>query len=246
MMMPPSMKLGLSVTLAGTVAMFGSLVDNCATGLALSVAFLGGRDTKPESALPPIVLGVLSESESPDAADGCTVSRTLWKDVPAFAVMSEHPAEPLTVCTANVALEPDIPFDVVTVAGTVATDGVLLVTLTKATQLLHNPLTTTVPVELLPAVTEAGESLNEPTSAEWNPTTTAIGAATTNRRRIACTHLLVWPRLLPMLLNMDPSSARWTYAPAPMVAAPHREERNEPRIILAHEKDRSPRSFLGT
>jgi hypothetical protein len=45
--------------------------------------------------------------------------------------------------------------------------------------------------------------------------------------------------LLPMLLNMDPSSARWTYAPAPMVAAPHREKRNEPRIILAHEKDRS-------
>src|SRR4029078_10471126 len=140
MMMPPSMKLGWSVTRAGLVAMFGSLVDNCATGLALSVAFLGGRDTKPESALPPTVLGVLSESESPDAADGCTVRRTLWKDGPAFAVMSEHPAEPLTVCTANVALEPDIPFDVVTVAGTLATHGAPLCTLPKPAHISTNTL----------------------------------------------------------------------------------------------------------
>src|SRR5690348_6899408 len=112
MMMPPSMKFGLSVTLAGTVARFGSLVDSCATGLVLSVALLGGSETKPESVPPPTALGVLSESDRPDAADGCTVNRTLCDDVPAFAVMTEHPAAPLTARTVNVALEPEIPFDV--------------------------------------------------------------------------------------------------------------------------------------
>lgn len=181
-MMPPSMKLGLSVTLAGTVAMFASLVDNWATGLVLNVVFVGGNDTKPESVPPPTVLGDLSVSESPEPGDGCTVSRTLCDDVPAFAVMNEHPAAPLTARTVNVALEPDIPFDVVTVAGTVATDGVLLIRLTIATQLLHKPLTTTVPVALPPAVTDEAESLTEATSAAWNPTTTAMGAAINNLR----------------------------------------------------------------
>jgi hypothetical protein len=132
--------------------------------LVLSVVLLGGSDTNPESTPPPTVLGALSERESPDAAAGCTVRRTVWDDVPAFAVMSEHPAAPLTACTVNVALEPLDPFDVVTVPGEAATDGVLLVTLTSATQLLHNPLTTTVPVELPPAVTEAGFSLTDATS----------------------------------------------------------------------------------
>ena len=191
MMMPPSMNVGLSVTLAGTVARFASLVDNCATGLVLNVALMGGSDTNPESLPPPTVLGVLSVSESPEPGDGCTVSRTFCDDVPAFAVMSEHPAEPLTACTVNVALEPDIPFDVVTVEGTVATDGVLLIRLTMATQLLHKPLTTTVPVTLLPAVTVVAESLTEATLPAWNPTTAAIGAAISNLRPVGRSQLLI-------------------------------------------------------
>ena len=77
MMMPPSMNVGLSVTLDGTVAMFTSLVDSCATGLVLSVALVGGSDTKPESVPPPTVLAVLRLSERPDPADGFTVSIAL-------------------------------------------------------------------------------------------------------------------------------------------------------------------------
>jgi hypothetical protein len=204
MMMPPSMNVGLSVTLAGTAAMFASLLDSCATGSLLSVADLGGNDTNPESVLPPTTLGVLNVSESPDAADGCTVSRALCDDVPAFAVMSEHPAAPLNARTVNVAFEPETPFDVVTDAGTVATDGVLLVRDTSATQLLHSPLTVTVPVALLPAVTDVGESVTEAMPAALIPTTAAIGAATINRRNGVCIHMLVWPRVSPVLLNMRP------------------------------------------
>jgi hypothetical protein len=170
--------------------------------LLLSAAFIGGSETNPESVLPPTTLGALNESESPEAADGCTVNTTLCDDVPAFAVMTEHPATPLAARTVNEPLEPESPFDVVTDAGTVAMDGMLLVKETSATQLLHNPLTVTVPAELLPAVTEAGVSLTVATSAALMVTTAASGAATSNRRTVAGTHVLVWARVSPVLPNM--------------------------------------------
>src|SRR5690349_6453716 len=123
MMMPPSMKVGLRVTLPGTVAMVGSLLESCATGLVLSDAFIGGRETNPESVLPPTTLGTLNVSERPAPADGCTESSALCDDVPAVAVMTEHPAAELAARTVKQPLEPEIPCDVVPGAGTGATDG---------------------------------------------------------------------------------------------------------------------------
>lgn len=213
MMMPPSTKVGLSVTLAGTVAMLASLLDNCATGLLAKVALTGGMDTNPESLLPPTTLGTLNVSESPDAADGCTVSSTLCDDVPAFAVITEHPAAPLTARAVNVALEPDIPFDVVTEGGTVATDGVPLVSETSATQLLHNPLMVTVPVTLLPAGTDDDASLTEATAAALTATTAATGAATSSRRTVVCIRL--------------PESLRVPFVPLNMISLRSLFNRNE-------------------
>lgn len=196
------MKLGLSVTLAGTAAMLGSLLDNCATGLLLNAADIGGIDTKPESTAPPTALGVLRVSDNRDGADGCTVSRVLCVDVPALAVISEQPAAPLIARTVKFAVPPAMPFEVVTEAGTPATDGMLLVRDTIATQLLHNPLTVTVPVELLPALTRAGDSFTEATTAALIPSTAATGAATASRRSVARIDRFASSRVPPALLNM--------------------------------------------
>jgi hypothetical protein len=112
----------------------------------------------------------------------------------------------------NVALAPEIPLDVVAVAGTVATDGVPLVRLTMATQLLHNPLTVTVPVALPPEATDVGESVNEATSA-LSPRTAANGPATTSPRNAERIRILDWSRA-PRPLNMirpprNRRSLRW-------------------------------------
>src|SRR5262245_7665343 len=111
-------------------------------------------------------------------------------DVPALAVMSEQPAAPLIARTVKVALPPDSPFDVNTDGGTVATDGMLLVKVTFASHPLHNPLTVTVPVEMLPALTRAGESLIEATTAALIPRpiprTAAAGVTTASRPSVPC------------------------------------------------------------
>jgi len=84
----------------------------------------------------------------------------LFVTPPAVAeIVTEVLDEPGDVLTMNVAeLLPD---DTVTLAGTLATEGLLLESTTTVPPAGAGPLRVTVPVEELPAFTVEGESVND-------------------------------------------------------------------------------------
>ena len=88
------------------------------------------------------------------------VNVALFVTPPAIAeTVTEVLEEPEDVLTMNVAELP--PGGTVTLAGTLATEGLLLDSTTTVPPAGAGPLRATVPVEELPAVTVEGESVND-------------------------------------------------------------------------------------
>ena len=84
----------------------------------------------------------------------------LFVTPPAVAeTVTEVLAAPADVATVNVAELP--PAETVTLAGTLATEGLLLDSATTVPPAGAGPLRVTVPVEELPAFTVEGESVND-------------------------------------------------------------------------------------
>jgi hypothetical protein len=90
--------------------------------------------------------------------EGATVSVTIF-DVPLLVAVMVTLVEAVTakVATANVLLV--LPADIVTDAGTVATEALLLLSVTTAPPVGAAPVKVAVPVELAPPATEVGFKL---------------------------------------------------------------------------------------
>jgi hypothetical protein len=144
-----------TVTLAGTVA--GSLADNCTTAppggaAAVSVAV-------PVTGLPPTTLDALSDIEAM-ATDPVTVSVGDWRLLPlSDAVIAAVPAA--MAVTVNVAV--DEPGWIVTGVWTVATAGLLLVSVTLAA-LGGDAMRVTVPCPVAPTTRLGGFNVTPDTA----------------------------------------------------------------------------------
>jgi hypothetical protein len=142
-----------TVTVAGTVATEGSLLDSDTTAPPLGAAPLSV--TVPVEPLPPTTEEGLKDRETSATVGGFTVRLADQVTPPYSAEISTAVVlDTATVVTANVAVV--LPSGTVTVAGTVATEGSLLDSDTTAPPLGATPLSVIVPVEPLPPTTEEG------------------------------------------------------------------------------------------
>ena len=142
-----------TMTVAGTVAAHGGLLDSDTTAPSLGAGPLSV--TVPVEPLPPTTEDGLKDRETSTSGGGSTVRFEDWVP-PSYSaeIVTAVALGTATVVNENVALV--LPPGTETVAGTKVTEGLLLDSDTSAPPLGAGPLSATVPVEPLPPTTEDG------------------------------------------------------------------------------------------
>jgi hypothetical protein len=156
-----------TVTLAGTAATDVLLLLSVTTAPPVGAALL--NVTVPVEELPPVTL--VGFRLTPERAAPGAVTVRFAEAVPLYVpeMLTEVVVPTATVVTVNVALV--APAATVTFAGTVATDVLLLESVTTAPPVGAALFSVTVPVEVAPPVTDAGLTLSEEIAGGFTVTT---------------------------------------------------------------------------
>jgi len=203
----PSPAVTVAVADAGTVATAGSLLESWIVVPPLTGAPPGGMIcTLPVRVWPPTA-GWLEKLTEPTLVVAGRTKNTLRLAgvVPTCAEIWVQPLAPLTDWIVKVLLVPLVNDEVkLTEDGTVATDGLELASCAVIVPLAGSASMDTVPVELLPLVTSAGETVTDVTTATPAAQTMAgraMKAASPRQRRKRRPHS-TWGRAMAALVMM--------------------------------------------